>query len=343
MNHMKRLRIVGLCLVATFGISASVASVAYAGEYGVCLKVAKNTGKWKDAGCEKEKVTGNYQWYSGRTGIGQPGVTTQDFEFTSTSGKATLTAKVGGKSYKIECIKGTDKGEVLGEQYNLDEITLEECFLVVGKERTECRYWTNSKRVENLPGIKFFADTYLLDHGTKGSSGLEPKEGEVWNAYFASEGYGFYEFPYMAEFDCAGVYFRISGQASGVVTPVSKMTSTWTVKFAKPTATKLNGEQDLISEYSFNGGATWERAAEPILTASIKYTTKDKSKIEIRDCNEKGAKSEGKGAQPCESEERVCFYAETAKVEPGRYLTEVACLKNEPAGGKEGRFYVGVE
>ena len=255
-------------------------------------KASHYTGKWNDNGCEMSRnVTneGEYEWYPGLTGIGQHGVSKEDFESKSTSPKAVLSSALG----TVACKKTTDVATVLGAQYNVEEIRFKGCTLSVTKGKC-----TGVGIPELAEGeIPVFADTYLIDHGTLGSSGLEPKEGEVWNAFFASEGGPYY--PYMAVFVCApGILFRVGGQVSAVVTPVSVMRSGRTMTLGEGI-----GEQDLVGEYSSNGGVTWNPTGPSLLTLTAKSSTKDDSKIEVRDCNEIGAVSEGKGAQPCEVEE----------------------------------------
>ncbi len=293
---MKRIRSAGLCVVAIFALGAVAASSAYAGEYGECLKAPKvkegkkahSTGRWNDGGCEASQNLmneGEYEWHPG---------TPKDFEITSTTTKANLTSEFG----RVECKKGADEGKILGAQYNVETTLFKECSLFLEESKTAVGKCTGLPAGEILlleGELLAFSDTYLIDHGTKGSSGLEPKEREVWNAYFASEGEPY--FPYMAIFECHGVIFRVGGQASGVVTPVSKMTPKWKVAFGAG-----KGEQDLETEYSTNGGLTYIPIPST-LTVVVNNSTRDKSKIEIRDCNEKGAVSEGKGAFPCEREE----------------------------------------
>jgi len=76
---MRRFRIVGLCLIAAFALSAVAAvATAQAAEYGQCRLLTKNTtpkikkGVYADASCLekfKKKTTvvpkGNYEWYPG--------------------------------------------------------------------------------------------------------------------------------------------------------------------------------------------------------------------------------------------------------------------------------------
>jgi hypothetical protein len=313
---MRRTRLLGLCFVALLAFGAAAASSAYAGEYGVCVKAAKGSkGNWKDKGCEKEYTPerGAYDWYPGRTGIGLKGVTKEDFEFTSKdkAAKLALVNAAGAVTDEITCKKSIDAGEILGSQYNWETILLEDC--VLKSKKVECRAWTNSQRIQNFPGILLYTDTYLIDHGTLGPLGLQPKELEVWNAYFYSNpypaGYPYglppatlpagaipYEAPYIAEADCGGVYIRIRGSVSGVVTPVSKMTSKWNVEFGRGV-----GEQGLQIERSF-GGVEWITESL-VFTDTLQNTTRDKSKIEIKDCNEPNAINEEQGALPCQVEE----------------------------------------
>ena len=307
---MKRLSIVELCVAAMVASWAMATSSAFA-EYGVCLTAAQigghYTGKWNDASCDKEPnpaQRGRFEWWPGRTAIGQPGVTAEDFEYPNPDPKALETAQeAAGKSElwseegTIKCKTNITEGTVLGTQYNVDRLLFKRCHLDVTKGT--CTGVGDEKGT-----IAWFSDTYLLDHGTFGSGGLQPLEGEVWNAYFASEGSPYY--PYLAIFECAGnpkehlpaVMFRYSGQISGRLAPVSEMTRVWKVSFGENI-----GEQGLVTEYSTNGGATWNVAGTYSLTFRSVYKTKDRSKIEIRGCNEIGAASEGRGAFACESEE----------------------------------------
>lgn len=303
---MKRISLTGLCLVAMVTFVAIATSSAYAGEYGVCLKTEKvgryHTGNWNDRACTNSPNPGRrgeFEWWPGRTGIGQPGVTAEAFEYPSAaqgaeeSGPSELWSEAG----TVICVKNVPEGTILGAQYNVDTIVFKRCTLnVTGGKCTGVG--------EPEGKIAWFSDTYLIDHGTLGAGGLQPLEGEVWNAYFAPEGSPYY--PYLAIFECAGnpvrhlpaVMFRYRGHISGVVTPAGKMSREKKVGFAE----KI-GEQDLVTEYSVNGGATWNITGTYNITFRNIYMTKDRSKIEIRDCNEIGAVSEGRSAPPCVSEE----------------------------------------
>jgi len=66
---MRRIRIVGLCLIAVFATSAIASSSASAfgepPEVGRCIKLAG--GAWKDGGCKVKAVAGEekFEWYPG--------------------------------------------------------------------------------------------------------------------------------------------------------------------------------------------------------------------------------------------------------------------------------------
>lgn len=84
---MKRIRIIGLCLVASFAISAMAVATASAAapEYGRCVKVAG--GKYYTSACDKEKAGDlKYEW--------EPGVGAAN-GWESTGGAGKLETKAG--------------------------------------------------------------------------------------------------------------------------------------------------------------------------------------------------------------------------------------------------------
>ena len=98
---MKRMKIMGLCLVAVFEVSimASAAASAEAPEFGRCL--AKTGGKFSDAGSTKGVASkGKFEWTAGL----------EKSKFTSamTTGSATLETV---KGTKITCTKESSPGE----------------------------------------------------------------------------------------------------------------------------------------------------------------------------------------------------------------------------------------
>ena len=110
---MRCVRLVGLCLVATFALSAFVAASASASapEYGRCEKATKvgkeYKGKFSNSGCttevpESERAKkGKYEWQPGAVKTGQ----------TSSGGKGVL-EEVG--KYAVGCASESSTGEYTG-------------------------------------------------------------------------------------------------------------------------------------------------------------------------------------------------------------------------------------
>jgi hypothetical protein len=224
---MKRIRMMGLALVAVFAFSAMVASAAQAGEYGTCVKTVKvnkkYTGNYTDANCTvvNAKHEGEYEWAP--TPVGS------HIKTTDTSTTATLKSALGS----VVCKKSKSTGEITGPKTDTEIVTFETC----ETSKKKCTSVQAGEKVGNI--TTYLLDTSLIDHGEKGLSGKEPVEGEVWTQFVSSE-----HEPYQAQFTCVGVpgVFEVSGSLSGVNTiNVNKMSTTGTVTF-----TEKGGEQDLI-------------------------------------------------------------------------------------------------
>jgi hypothetical protein len=101
-------------------------------------------------------------------------------------------------------------------------------------------------------------DAALIEHGETGLGGKEPAEGaETWDEFVSAE-----DEPYIAEYECQrGLLLRTSGSLSCPVTPVSAMG-----RKSEDTCSESQGEQDLETEISENGGKTWESTGQNVLT-----------------------------------------------------------------------------
>ncbi len=262
---MKRIGIVGLSLVATFAFSAMAASSALAGLYITCVKAAKvgkvYSGLYTNNNCSTMSATkeGKYEAGSPKFPV----------KATGTTKEAVLSSAAGD----IKCKKSKGTGSLLSATKDLEETIFETCILSL----------TNGK-CTNLAGftgsysgkITAVSLTTLIDHGEKGPSGGEPAEGEVWNAFAPDPESALY--PYQAVYICEpGVEFRTSGTTSAVATPVlGKPSPKGTLTFGAG-----KGEQDLVTEFSENGGETWESTGPNVetVTASIKLG----EKVELTD------------------------------------------------------------
>ena len=99
-----RLKIMGLCALAAFALSAVASATASAfspPEVGRCVKVAEGTGKFSSGTCVKQKTKGSFEW--------MPGVAKG--KFTSKGGVGTL-ATVGGTT--VLCKTQSSGGEYNG-------------------------------------------------------------------------------------------------------------------------------------------------------------------------------------------------------------------------------------
>jgi hypothetical protein len=264
---MKRISIVGLCLVCAFALSAIASSSAFAGVYGTCTKAAKEgkkyTGKYTDKNCntlasEAEIAEGKKNKYEFTA---YPGAAGTKWGYTSKTKTATLKSAAG----EITCKASTDKGSITGAKTDVDQVTFTTCVLsVTGGKCTSAGEAAGTIKTGELK-------TLLIDHGETGPSGKEPAEGEAWTAF---EGPGGPETP-SAEFVCEpGIPFTTVGSTSGVDTPVNVVSNK-----GKSTFSSTGGEQDLVSIF-FNPltSKVEEAPSEEITVGEDKF----ESKIEIK-------------------------------------------------------------
>jgi hypothetical protein len=115
---MKRIKIVGLCLIAVFAMTAvAVSSASAAGpEYFTCAKV--KGGKF-EKGCGKEGGKGGFS----RTAVKLPS------KFTDKNGVSVLTVFVPGIGIvgDTKCEKATSKGAILNATQAEDTVVFEKC------------------------------------------------------------------------------------------------------------------------------------------------------------------------------------------------------------------------
>jgi hypothetical protein len=289
---LKRIRIMGLCIVAALALSAIAASSASAGEYGQC--VAKKKGSYADPNCQTlaKKGKGKFAWAPGPSPScvavkkgewTDSGCTVKaskkgkgKFErvacfpncagYTSTTGEAKLVTALG----TVKCVGSTDVGRITGPKSDLDTVSFFGC----ETKGAKCTSLRGAKAEGEI--VTNELETTLIDHGEKGLSGLEPKAGEVWvqfsNAKLAHA-------PYLAEFGCAGVgFFRVKGSVSGVNTGnVNVMSKTSKQKFAPGV-----GEQDLLTDVCTTSAFTECPAKEIASTQEAEGTTEGTEASEVK-------------------------------------------------------------
>ena len=277
---MRRVRIVGLCLVAVLACGAMLASAAQAAEVGECLKLAKVEGvfhgKYVDKSCqvaatplqEAEGKHNKYEW--------SPGVSAANASFT---GKGQSAEKVGAAGTIACSAKSKLTGEWTGPKTAREQIAFDGCAFK-GAIVSECHTPGQEPYVIATSHLQ----VSLIGHGETGLGGAEPAEGEVWSQLLEEPGV------YWSEWGCSNakppyepiIRVRESGSLSGVFTPASinLMGRKTTIEFNGVLGESPGnfGEQDLVSEASIGGGP-WEPAGAAVLKATV--STKG-GKVEIK-------------------------------------------------------------
>jgi len=266
---MKRMKVVGLCLVAAFAFSALAVSSAQAGTLGLCKK--DKGGKYENKECTKtasEAKKGKYEWEA----------LPANQKFTSEGGVSHLIGAAG----EIECKHGTDEGEFLkGGKLDTDTFKFVECELLPFK--FTCQNTATKGEI-----VTHVLESTFIDQGEKGLSGKEPKAGEVWEQFTNKTT--------LAEFECEGIPFAVTGSVSGAVSNVNKALKEGKAgkkgKPGKPSFTETfskegAGEQDLVTTF-FNpetgkvesGASVQEGVNEVDLTKANGYSKEDEIRAE---------------------------------------------------------------
>lgn len=247
---MKRIRIVGLCLVAVFAFGALYAGAAQASspEYGQCLPGKK--AEYSNASCTVKSVKpkkGKFEWHPGPAPscvAQKKGEYTNNsctvksvkpkkgkFEkkpgpgFTASGGTATLsTPALGGP---VVCATNATVGTITGVKTDSDVATF-----------TGCE--TAGKKCKSAGEPSGTITTFAL-----ATELTEPIPGEVNDKFTAVGG----PTNFQAEFECEGVQIRTKGFVSGTVTPTNVMTLTQKAAFGVG-----KGEQALETEANVGAG-----------------------------------------------------------------------------------------
>ncbi len=258
---MKRIRMVGLCLVAMFAFSAMVVSAAQAGQVGICATVARTHKVYKG-----EYIGKNCLEKASNEEV-ETGGTANRYEWTSAAGHK-YTAKgptvhlrmPGTINAEVTCKSSTAEGEWTGPTTGVDTILFHGCKLSLtggkctseglspGEIQTSALDVTLVTYPETREQEKLNEETHVVE-----SYPVGPAEERAWLEYSAAPGH-----PY-AEFVCEpGVMVRTLGTLAGLVighvaSPFNAMRQMVQTSFGPGI-----GVQDLYSEFSENGGISWE-------------------------------------------------------------------------------------
>jgi hypothetical protein len=274
---MRRIRTVGLCLVAVFAFSAlALTSTASAGTYKWCR--SQKHGPYTESRCRTHAMPNKGKYILNPV---EPCVPTKKgaylnstctvkakphaghYEkttlrgFTSTSGESRLFSPSLG-SGQFRCRASTDVGEITGPKTDVDRITFTGCEF----EGLECESIGPDSTPSHAPGVIItnLLHSKLFDNPEKlplttWEPQIEPAIGEVWNELESAEHY-----PYIDEFNCDGEYgevvvaARVLGWIAGAYTSasVNMMTKTTSIEFGLVPA----GRQGLLIEVNVEGA--WE-------------------------------------------------------------------------------------
>jgi hypothetical protein len=271
-DTMKRINIVGLCLVTAIALTALTAASASAAEYGQCRLLTKNTtpkikhGKYTDTNCQvlNLKTKGDYEWYPGppancialkkgeytdsacatksakphRGAFERQSCYPNCATYTSSSGSSVGLASLG----EMECTGGSGTGEITGAKTDTDQERFTGC--TAARRASNCSSYNVVSKTGEVVSARL--ETVLIGHFERGPLGHEPVTGEAWTEFTNQHGS---DAPYSYEFECTGLaYVRAKGSVSGVMSEdVNKMSLT--------SATRLEtglGEQGLECEAAEN-------------------------------------------------------------------------------------------
>lgn len=255
---MKRIKVVGLCLVAVFAMSAIIASGAQAAtgaEYGQCI--AKKKAEYTTGTCAVKSAKahkGKFEFVPGpspkcaaqKKGEYTTGTCTVKsskpkkghFEkkagstFTITGGPGVLeTPAFGGP---VECTNSVGSGSITGVKTNQSITTFENC-QTGGKKCNSALAPAGSITTQPLSGT-------LIGHGEKGPKGNEPATKVAWDDIYGTSGPS-------SIFTCeGGIEIETVGDVVGVQTPTNTASNSATLTFAK-----AGPEQNLLTTLSVGG------------------------------------------------------------------------------------------
>lgn len=274
---MRRVRMLGTCLVAGFAVGAPAISSASAAEYGQCRALTGTTlpkakhGKYADANCrtldeKKGKAKGNFEWFPGPPANCVPA---KHGEFTD----AGCTTKVT----KSKMAAATPRGSATFTTWNLvpcapncasnvsagGTVTLP----IPGLGTVTC---ANSTGTGEITGPTTSVEAFTFNdcelNGAACQSGLaagviqtpqleshltEPQPTEVLTYFENANGVNA---PYSFQFECPslGDLFRISGNVAGPTIPINVGITVTQEEFHSGV-----GAQGLLTEVSSDAGTSW--------------------------------------------------------------------------------------
>jgi hypothetical protein len=228
---MRRIRMMGLCLVAVCSLTAVAVSSASAETLPKFIECVKVKGGKFDKGCETEGGAGGFEKEEG-------------------FGKGKLFKGVGKASSfdwpklksEFSCKAEKDVGRMTGEKTEGKiVITFSGCAML-GKKCTKPGALAGDILTNNLKAELGYINASNHEVGID----LTPETGEVWE-----------------EFECEGLQVRVTGSLIGAVTPVNGFTkkATWTFAVngsGEPDIKNLEGGPEDVLESTVGGQGPFE-------------------------------------------------------------------------------------
>jgi hypothetical protein len=229
---MKRIRIVGLCLIAVFALSAVAASGASAApEYFTCVKaVPKNTGNYTDKECSNPASPAGTGKYERASAVGAT-------DSSKTKTAVLSTPAIGGK---VTCKKSTGTSKITSATTDEDEVTFVDCT-------------SEGKPCQNAGGSSGVIKTNPLLTTVVSSTETE------FTSLSGRSGY-------QAEFECGGVPIRTKGFTIGHTTSPAAGHAN------KKSTVTFSGEENLETEVNIGAGFIGPFPSEENTTASVKFS-----------------------------------------------------------------------
>ncbi len=245
---MKRIKIVGLCVIAVFAMSATfVASASAAPEFGKC--VAKAGGKYATSACTSIKAKAEkYEWTPG------PGAKNR---FTSNIKPATKATLETVKKTKVVCEGESTTGEIASAT-ELGHVNA--TFTGCTSSGFKCHSEMGGKQAEGEIKIAPM-------HGRIGveKEGTKPPLNNKLAQELTPEGPPGTP---LTEFSCAGITVKVKGATLHPITAdkmLTKMTEKYAATKGKQKPEKFVGSGTIILESSFSG-APFEQSGQALTT-----------------------------------------------------------------------------
>jgi hypothetical protein len=264
---MRRIRIVGLCLVAVFAIGAVSATGASAfgepPEVGRCIK--KAGGDWKDGGCKTPAKAGEekFEWYPGFKAnkhgeeklIVKNKFTSKSKPETSIQLETTGAGNPGKVKSVVKCKGQTSNGEVTGPKTN---VATNVVFTGCESSGLKCKS-SKGGEVEGEIKVNNLSGNIALEK--KGETQAKDK---VANRFVPTGGGHF------VDFACGGIAVEVRGAVlNNVVANAMKLTATvkFVAKGGKQKPEKfLGGEKEVLESKFSNVPGEFEQSGQTLTT-----------------------------------------------------------------------------